>query len=159
HITYVIENPGQFNPGGETISWWNPQEQSRDDYQFERKTLDAGGIPWRWVWLIAAVIVVVIGAGLSVRHYMHARDPRDVAIKQELHHSEASKRMAALYAYADYHNPPDSDPVRLKRLLISSRATVEKILQSRFSSSRDTSSPTARESKQLYRKIKRLSDD
>jgi hypothetical protein len=158
-ITYVIEKPGQFSLGGESISWWNPQESSREDYQFDSKTIDAGGIPWRLVWTVLALILLIVFSYLGFRRYLLMRDPRDVAIKKDLHHNDASKRMAAIYAYADHHNPEGNEPVRLKRLLLASSTAIERILQSRFSSSTDDTSPTARESKQLYRKIKQLSGD
>jgi hypothetical protein len=159
HITYVIEKPGQFSLGGESISWWNPKEASREDYQFDAKAINAGGIPWHLVWTVVAVIAFIVLAGLGLRRYLLTRDPRDVAIKKDLHHNDASKRLAALYAYADYHNAEGCEPVRLKRLLLSSCTAIEKILQSRFSSTTDNTSPTARESKQIYRKIKQLSPD
>jgi hypothetical protein len=156
HITYVIEKPGQFNLGGETISWWNPQESSREDYQFDSKTIDAGGIPWQLVWTVAAVILLIVGSYLGFRRYLLMRDPRDVAIKKDLHHSDASKRMAALYAYADYHSPRSSAPLRLRALCASSPDSIEKILSSRFSSAIEDGEPSTTQSIKIYKQLKNI---
>lgn len=155
-ITYVIEKPGQFSLGGESISWWNPEEATREDYRFESKAINAGGIPWHWVLTVAAMLLLIVGAGLGFRRYLLARDPRDVAIKKGLHHSDASRRMAALYAYVDYHSPRGSEPLRLRALCISTGSPIEKMLSSRFSASMEDGEPSTKECIKIYKQLKKL---
>jgi hypothetical protein len=155
HISYAIEKPGRYKLGGEAISWWNPQQSQRVNYQFDSKPVDAGGVPWQLLGAALAGLVLLLLAGLACRRYLRQRDLREVAIKKRLRDLDAGKRLAALYAYADYHNPAASEAVQLRKELACSRALVAKVLQARFSSATDNDSPSVKETRQLFRQSRK----
>ncbi|MCP5130713.1 MAG: BatD family protein [Pseudomonadales bacterium] len=155
HISYAVESPGQYTLGTEVLSWWDPKAASRRDHRFADKPVDAGGLPWRLVAIVVSVSVPVLLLILVMRRYLRRRDAVDVAIRQQLHRGDASKRLAALYAYADYHKLQGEQPVRLRALLPASQALVEKVMSARYSSNGIDGEPSRGESKSLYRQMRK----
>ena len=155
HISYAVESPGQYTLGTEVLSWWDPKAASRRDHRFADKPVDAGGLPWRLVAIVVSVSVPVLLLILVMRRYLRRRDAVDVAIRQQLHRGDASKRLAALYAYADYHKLQGEQPVRLRALLPASQALVEKVMSARYSSNGIDGEPSRGEIKSLYRQMRK----
>ncbi|WP_220753109.1 BatD family protein [Shewanella sp. KT0246] len=60
HISYSIDEPGQYNLGGETITWWDPVKKIKQQQLLVGKQIDAGGIPWQSIWLIVAGAMLVV---------------------------------------------------------------------------------------------------
>lgn len=156
HMSYVVESPGQFTLGGETLSWWDPVSGSRRDHTFAIRPVDAGGVPWRRLMLGALVIALVLLLVLIVRVQRSKRDPEDIEIAHNLHDRDAGKRLAAIYACADYHSPAGAAPALLRARLTSSLELVERILRARYAVPVVEGEPSEHDSKLLTRQLKKI---
>ena len=153
-MSYVVESPGHYELGGEMLDWYDPAVSSRRDYQFGLKVVNAGGLPWLTISLVALALLLVGTLIVLWRRYLHRRDPVDVAIRKQLGSSRSANRLAAVYAYADYHQPEVLAPARLRTLLGSADTLVEKTLAAQFSRAVQPDSPTRQESRTLYRQLR-----
>jgi hypothetical protein len=152
-MSYAVEAPGHYELGGETLHWYDPSDALRHEYAFAVKAVNAGGLPWVKIVFVMFTLLAVCTVFVLWRRYLRCRDPVDVAIRERLGSSQPATRLAAVYAYADYHQPQALTPARLRVLLASSGALVEKSLSGQFSRNAVPGSPTRRESRTLYRQL------
>ncbi|MEZ5571842.1 MAG: hypothetical protein R3E64_07430 [Halioglobus sp.] len=155
HMSYAIEAPGRYRLGGEVLSWWDPVKAARQDHRFAEVPVNAGGLPWRMMTIAAILAATMAVLALALRRYLRRRDATDLAIRQRLCSKDARERLAALYAYADYHQPRGGEPVRLRELLSSSDVLIDKVLAAQFSAASVGGEPSRAQSKALYRKIRK----
>jgi hypothetical protein len=155
-MSYAIEKPGQYQLGGEVLNWWDPDKTERVDHTLTVESINAGGIPWRFISTVVMLVLVFLLLVWRLRHSLRHRNATQLAIKKMLHSSAASERLAALYAYADHHQPQTSDPAQLKELLPESKFRVRSVLKGRYSSSGTPDQPSHRQSRDLYRQLKKV---
>jgi hypothetical protein len=155
HFSYVIQSPGQYVLGGETISWWDPELAGPKDYSFEEKPVDAGGVAWSHVLgLIAGVILLVILL-TGWRLVLRKTDPVEKSIKRGIRSMDARDRVASVYAYADYHREAGAGPGVLQTTPGISPASAGQFLSARYASGGTDTAPSRRQTRQLYRHMKK----
>jgi hypothetical protein len=82
-------------------------------------------------------------------------DPLAQAILRGVHASNARDRIAAVYAYADYHSDASAGPTQLQATPGISAASAEQFLSARYAREGSESAPSRRRTSELYRDMKK----